>query len=347
MGNSKAKIFIFGKDNICWSIDKDREVIAYFLKKNDLKITNNIFEATHIFCVWYNLLFHPKYLWMQLLRKILHFKIIVVITNDITFCPEKLKALSKYVDIFIAPSKKIYGFLKEKKLRVYKIPFFVDPKIFKPLYFSQEEICKRLNLNWERLENKIVIGSFQRDSLGKDLSQSKWQKNPDLLIEVLENLPKGKFTLLLAGPRRHYIINKCLEKNVDFLFYGNYSYIQNKKDDILSNNLPLEKVNYLYNLTNIYIVTSKSEGGPKSILESALTETLIFSTNVGLASDILHPDLIFDENNVGELIEKIYRLAENFQCFERYIEYNYQNALKEMNDNLLKEKYKTVILENP
>jgi len=344
MGSGKVKIYVCGKDNVGWSIDKDREAVIHFLRKNNFGITENILKASLIFCVWYDLLLNPRYIWVNLIKKVLNKKFIATITNDITFYPQKLKTIAKYIDTFIAPSQKIYYYLKKENLKVYRIPFFVDPKNFKPLCDSKEKICNSLGINSEILKNKTIIGSFQRDSLGNNLSQPKWQKNPDLLIKILENLPKQKFVLLLAGPRRHYIINKCREKKIPYFFYGDFSYSYNDKDDILANNLPPKIINSLYNLIDIYIVTSKSEGGPKSILESALTKTLIFSTRVGLAPDMLHPELIFDGNSIGNLTAEIKKFVANHQEFQSYIEYNYDRAQKEMNENLLEEKYKKVIL---
>ena len=42
-------------------------------------------------------------------------------------------------------------------------------------------------------------------------------------------------------------------------------------------------VNKLYNILDLYLVTSRIEGGPQAILECALTKTPILSTDVGVA----------------------------------------------------------------
>jgi len=52
MDKGKIEIFILGKDNSNWSIDKDRKAIIDFLKLNYFEITKNILEATHIFSKW-------------------------------------------------------------------------------------------------------------------------------------------------------------------------------------------------------------------------------------------------------------------------------------------------------
>lgn len=345
MGSRKIKIFILGKDNVDWSIDKDRENIIYFLKENGFQITKNVFKANLIFCVWADLLLNFKYFWLKFLKKVFRKKFVAVITNDITFAQEKVKPLRQIVDNFVAPSEKIYHFLKEKGFRVSKIPLFINPSIFKPLNLSKEEICKKLKLDYEKIKNKVVISSFQRDSLGNNLLKPKWQKNPDLLIEILKKLPKEKFVFLLAGPRRHYIIKRCLEEKINFLFFGDYSYLKTSKDDIMVNNLPLEKINYLYNLSDIYLITSKSEGGPKQVIESALSKTLIFATKVGFASDFLHPTLLFEGEEIQPLIRKIIKFISRPEEFKIYIEYNFQKAKTEMAPISLQEKYKKLILE--
>jgi len=346
MGNSKIRIFIVGRDKVGWSIDKDRKAVIYLLREYGFSLTKNIFMATHIFCVWFDLLLSFKYQWIAYFGKVFNKKIIAVITNDITYTPEKLESIKKLVDICIAPSKKIHNFLIGQNIKAHRIPFSVDMAIFRPLEMSKQEICKKLGIDYKRIENKIIIGSFQRDSLGKNLKEEKWQKNPNLLIQILERLPRKKYLLLLAGPRRHYIAMKCNKKNIPTLFYGDYSYLQEWKEDIVVNNLSLEVINLLYSLADIYIISSKSEGGPKQVLESSLTKTLVFSTKVGLAQDILHPDILFEENKIGGLIEKMRKYFEHPEKFNEYIEYNFQKARDEMDKKVLEEKYRKIIFDN-
>jgi len=346
MGNNKVKIFIFGRDKVGWSIDEDRKAVTYIFKKCGFLLTGNIFKATHIFCVWYDLLLNFRYRWLIYYSKLFNKKIIVVITNNITLYPYKVDLLKRFVDICISPSENILNFLKMQNLKVYKIPFFVNETIFKPLNISKQKICQKLGIDFNKIAKKIVIGSFQRDSLGNNLMKPKWQKNPDLLIDILEKLPREKYISLLAGPRRHYIMKKCKNKGIPFLFYGDSNYINNLEDDILINNLNLEIINLLYNLIDIYIVSSKSEGGPKQILESSLTKTLIFSTKVGFAPDIIHPELLFNDNHIQSVIKKIIKFYENPNEFNKYIEYNFKRSKQEVNIDVLKEKYRKVILEN-
>ena len=58
-----------------------------------------------------------------------------------------------------------------------------------------------------------------------------------------------------------------------------------------------EELNELYNILDLYIVSSRIEGGPQAIVECGITKTPIISTDVGFASDILSSESIFDMNN--------------------------------------------------
>ena len=58
-----------------------------------------------------------------------------------------------------------------------------------------------------------------------------------------------------------------------------------------------DELNELYNCLDLYIVASRKEGGPQAILECAITETPILSTDVGIASEILSPESIFTMSN--------------------------------------------------
>ena len=52
-------------------------------------------------------------------------------------------------------------------------------------------------------------------------------------------------------------------------------------------------LNELYNMLNLYVISSRIEGGPQAIYECSLSKTPIISTNVGVATKFLHPSSIF------------------------------------------------------
>jgi len=309
------RVFLFGRDKVGWSIDYDRKYTEAFLRELGYMVTSNFLRANVVHSVWWDLLL--SYRAYPLRWK----KIIAVITNEVnTSSPEFLKA-RRFVNLFIAPSQAMYENLKLAGVDVKYQAFYVDEKIFVKLNKSKEEIARELGVNYELLGNRLVIGSFQRDSLGVDLSKPKRQKGPDLLINILSRLPKDKFILLLAGPRRHWVINQCRELHIPYCYFGEEP--EGLKDDIRQNTLDKQTINKLYNLTDLYIVSSRSEGGPKAVLESAFAKTMILSTGVGLAPDFLHPWCIY--RTVEEAIAKIREIVEG-KDISQLMRSNYEKA---------------------
>ena len=132
-------------------------------------------------------------------------------------------------------------------------------------------------------ESDYLVGSFQRDSEGKMLTFPKLIKGPDRFFEIIKHYweidNKKNMKVVLTGYRRNYIINKLTEQNIPYRYF--------EKTNI-------ESLNELYNILDLYIVSSRTEGGPQSIVESAITKTPIISTDVGIASEILHEDSLFN-----------------------------------------------------
>ena len=96
------------------------------------------------------------------------------------------------------------------------------------------------------------------------------------------NEEKENLLVLLSGKRRGYIINELEKADIDFLYFEMADFIT---------------LNKLYNCLDLYIVSSRTEGGPQAIVECGITKTPIISTNVGFASEILSKESIFDMNN--------------------------------------------------
>ena len=87
----------------------------------------------------------------------------------------------------------------------------------------------------------------------------------------------------------------------------------------------IDIINELYNCLDLYIVTSRYEGGPRSILECALTNTPVISTKVGIANEFMHPNSLYDIDNwitYKEAIPNTSYLCKNidFLATNKYIE---------------------------
>jgi glycosyltransferase involved in cell wall biosynthesis len=180
----------------------------------------------------------------------------------------------------------------------FEIPFWVDPN-----KFYEIKNKKLLRSKYGIEEKDFVIGSFQRDTEGHDLKSPKLSKGPDLFIKNLEKIklknPKKNVKVLIAGYRRNYVLSELKKLDIDFINF------EKPKTKIL---------NELYNCLDLYIVASRTEGGPMAILECGLARVPIISTDVGIASEILNTKSIYN--------------MENFITAEPDIEYAYNQASK-------------------
>jgi hypothetical protein len=307
------KVLIQGSDNVGWSVDQDRINLIDILKTIDgIELTTNYYKADIIHNVWWNTSFGK----LNTLKRILFKrKILLTASNFIDLENSKYHNINlfneanKFSYAWISPSLKQHRILIRNNFKSYYLPFIVSNKKFYKISKKKKEIFKDLGLNPSIFKNKIIISSFQRDTLA-DLKTPKWQKNPLGIINILNKLPKNSSILLICGPRRHFIRKKCNDYNIPYFFYGK----ETENDDLQLNNLDEETVNKLYNISDIYLNTSKSEGGPKSIIESILTSTIIFSTDVGIASDFLEERFLLTHENLNnDLIKKIVESKVNTQ----------------------------------
>lgn len=130
-------------------------------------------------------------------------------------------------------------------------------------------------------EGGLVIGSFQKDSNGD--GTMKKVKGPDLFADVVEKVHQERRVLvLLGGYRRTYLQDRLKEKGIPFLYSEMY-----------------EDLSHLYSLCDWYLVTSRQEGGPQAVLEASYHKVKIASTDVGMASAVLHEDCIAEVNLRG------------------------------------------------
>jgi glycosyltransferase involved in cell wall biosynthesis len=186
-------------------------------------------------------------------------------------------------------TKKLIQSLSKKPVTI--IPHWVNNKIW---FDKNKNYCReKIGIS----EDKFLIGSFQRDTEGSDLKTPKLEKGPDIFVEKILDISSviDNVHVLLSGWRRQYVINKLKDNKID------YSYIE----------LPDQNtINDLYNSLDLYIVSSRCEGGPQAIFECAQTKTPIISTKVG-QSFILNNNCLYnkadivDSNKVNSAIDAV------------------------------------------
>ncbi len=185
--------------------------------------------------------------------------------------------LEEFVDEFHVISNKTKNQLKQlTDKKITSIPLWINQSNY---FYIQDKDLLRNKFGFNK--NDYLIGSFQRDTEGSDLKSPKLIKGPDIFINIAKEIHTSNPNLkvILSGKRRHYVIEELNKHKIPFQYY--------EMADIAT-------LNELYNILDLYIVSSRIEGGPQAIVECGISKTPIVSTDVGVASEILHPESIFD-----------------------------------------------------
>tara|TARA_B100000963_G_C22632957_1_gene675956 strand:+ start:202 stop:1227 length:1026 start_codon:yes stop_codon:yes gene_type:complete len=191
------------------------------------------------------------------------------------------------------------------KNKIFKIPIGIDLRKF---HFStiKEKIENKKKKN---LKDFMVVGSFQKDGIGwGDGMLPKRIKGPDIFVKIIKKISKKqKVHVILTGPARGYVKKKLTEAKISFSHY----FFNNYKDVIK-----------LYSLIDIYIVSSRVEGGPRSILESMASGVVIFSTKVGQAEEIIKNNIngyLYDTKNIDSIANKAIKIFKDSSKREKIL----------------------------
>lgn len=180
----------------------------------------------------------------------------------------------QFVDAYIVPNKYTKRIVKQLTNKpVKKIEYWFNSELWNPMDKQQ---CRQ-DLSIE--EDRFVIGSFQRDTEGSDLVSPKLEKGPDLFCDYVEKIKTEKTLVLLGGWRRQYVMNRLDKANIE------YKYIEMA---------PIEDIKKMYAACDLYVVSSRHEGGPQALFEAAAMKVPIISNPVGIAESILVDNCVFD-----------------------------------------------------
>ncbi len=206
------------------------------------------------------------------------------------------------------------------------IPLGVELKRFQPpLEKEKQAIRDMLGIP----AGAVCIGSFQKDGSGWGAGmEPKWVKGPDTFLEVVAGLKKTRQNLfvLLTGPARGYMIKGLEERGVPYKHCFLKSY-----HEIVS----------FYQALDLYIVTSRSEGGPKALLESWATGVPIVSTRVGMCADLIRPSengMLADVDNVEDIVTCAEELLQSAELRKRCI-YKALQSVRKYDWSLIAERY--------
>ena len=176
-------------------------------------------------------------------------------------------------------------------------------------------------------DKSFWVGSFQRDTEGVGIKNGifipKLEKGPDIFIKCILQLQKkhNNLKVLLTGTKRQYIIQQLNKHNIQHKYFEMCDF---------------DTLNKLYNCLDLYIVSSRVEGGPRAINECALTKTSIYSTKVGIYELLLNKESIFDMNNPETILDCNSNISHNYEKSQKYIIKNY---IQIFTQQLIKDNY--------
>jgi glycosyltransferase involved in cell wall biosynthesis len=197
----------------------------------------------------------------------------------------------------------------EEKLHV--IPLGVSLQRFHPPS-PEERLRQRKRLRIP--EKAVCIGSFQKDGVGwGEGLKPKLIKGPDIFLEVVKRLSlRYPLFVLLTGPARGYVKRGLESAGIPY----RHDYVRDYDE------LPA-----YYHCLDLYLVTSREEGGPRALPECMATGVPLISTRVGMAPDMVEQDVngvLVEGEDVDSIVRAASRLIEDIDLRHRFRE----NALR-------------------
>ena len=195
-----------------------------------------------------------------------------------------------------------WGVPREKLVRV---PLGVDTGKFRPPSPNErDEVRRRFGIP----DGAFCIGSFQKDGVGwGEGLEPKLVKGPDVFVEAAGRLGRDlPVFVLLTGPARGYVKRGLERQGVPFHHY--YA-----PDD--------DAVAMCYRALDLYLMTSREEGGPLALLESMASGVPLVSTRTGMAEDVIEDGrngVLVEVGDLGGLVERSGELLADGETMEAF-----------------------------
>ncbi len=298
------KIFCL-RANENWICDR---FVDEWIEYHHGSITNNPHEADILWLV-------ASWCWNQLPIDLLRSKTVITTVHhlDLTKFDENQKnsfafrdSLTDYYHVPCQATKDQIRPFTSKEIFIQ--PFWVNQNIWKDKK-PADDLKEKYNLP----KDALLVGSFQRDTEGHDLKSPKLSKGPDIFCDLVEGFHQNNSNVqcVLSGWRRQYVMNRLDKAGIKYHYFEWADF---------------ETLNDLYNCLDLYLVSSRCEGGPQAIVEAAVTKTPIISTDVGLARYILAEESVFGDGsqtaqpNTQHAFDSVqqYLIPEGFKPFDAF-----------------------------
>jgi glycosyltransferase involved in cell wall biosynthesis len=180
----------------------------------------------------------------------------------------------------------------------------LDKRTIVPVGIDTNKFSIRKNKNIKTLlkmpHDQMIIGTVARLSP---------EKNIPYIFELAKVMPNSRFVIVGDGPQKKKLNASCPD-NVSLMGF---------KSDV---------ENY-YNIFDAFVLPSKMEGTPISILEAMASGATVYCSNVGAIPDVIKPGynghfLTFDPIRDAKLIKKT--------CFDKEVIYNAREHIELYHD---------------
>jgi glycosyltransferase involved in cell wall biosynthesis len=189
--------------------------------------------------------------------------------------------------------------------KIFRIPIGVELERF-PL--SDPDVRAAARARAGLPSTGFVVGSFQKDGVGwTDGVEPKLIKGPDVLVATLERVHEviPELVVLLTGPARGYVRRELEQRGIP------YEHLLLRSRDELAS---------AYHTLDVYLVTSRQEGGPKATFEATAAGIPLVTTRVGQAQELLadgEDALVADIDDVAALAAAVQRIYEDDKLVKR------------------------------
>jgi glycosyltransferase involved in cell wall biosynthesis len=183
--------------------------------------------------------------------------------------------------------------------KVFRIPIGVDIERF-PLGDADARVQAREALGLP--DSAFVVGSFVKDGVGLgDGFEPKLVKGPHILVATLERLHVliPELFVLLTGLARGYVRRELERLGIPH----RHAYLASR-----------DELARAYHALDVYLVTSRQEGGPKAVLESMAAGIPLVATRVGQTPEVASDGvdaLLADVDDVEALAHGVMRIHDD------------------------------------
>ena len=303
-----SRLILYGED-ADWSLNWDMRELARISRRIGVRIANPVWKhAAAPQCIFFSSQFFlSDGTWQRFLRHRIAFSYFHGIPNsssDFDAVFEGLQKLHENITRVQVTHHQMRDVVLQTGIdpsKVFLIPIGINLDFF-PFRTVEEKWAARSELGIPR--SAFVVGSFQKDGVGwGEGLEPKLIKGPDVFLSTLKKVKDEipELFVLLTGPSRGYMMRGLDELGIPY----RHTYLKSYPD-----------VAKMYRASDMYLVASRQEGGPKAVLESMASGVPLVTTRVGQAMELVkHGENAWiadveDAESLAEGVRRVYNMAQ-------------------------------------